>query len=132
MDHIWFPSEFLYCLKHAASEEYSSLSVILEEFPIFIAVHALAVEVVLVVDEIHLHSCSRNGSYLDYKWPVYVIDDDVHTRKSYDLMQLVLPFVNASIARHEGSYLLLPFLNALWKVSSNVRDVRFREIWKYL
>lgn len=47
-------------------------------------------------------------------------------------MELVLPFVNASISRHEGSDLLFHLLNTLWKVSSDVCDVRFRKVRKYL
>ena len=47
-------------------------------------------------------------------------------------MELILAFVDATVSRHEGSDFLLPLLNALWKVSSDFRYVRLREIWTHL
>ena len=38
-------------------------------------------------------------------------------------MKLVLSFIDAAIARHEGADLLLSFLYTLRKVSSDVSDI---------
>ena len=123
MDDVRSPSELLDCLKHTAGKEYGPFPIVLEELAVLVAIYALAMEIVLIVNEIDLHSCSGYGGNLDYKRPVYIVDDDVHTGESDDLVQLVFPFVNAPIAWHEGPDFLLPFLNALRKVSSDVGDV---------
>jgi hypothetical protein len=47
-------------------------------------------------------------------------------------VQLVLSLIDTAIARHERSDFLLSFLNTLREVSSDVRDIRLREIWEYL
>ena len=64
----------------------------------------------------------RDRRDLDHERTVHIVYDDIHSGESDDLVQLVFPFVNASIARHEGADFLLPFLNALRKVSSDVGD----------
>ena len=132
MDHVRCPSELLDCLEDTPCEEYGSFAVVLEEFSVFVKIYLFSVEIVLVINEVHLHSGSRNGCNLDYKRSVHIIDDDVHSRETDDLMKLVLSFVDAAIARHEGSDFLLSFLNSLRKVSSYVGYRRLREIWIYL
>ena len=132
MDYVRSPSELLYCLKDTSCEEYSSFAVILEEFTIFVIIDLLSVKVVFVVDEIYLHSCCRDRCHLDNKRSVHIIDDDVHSRETDHFVKLVLPFIDAAIARHEGSDFLLSFLDALRKISSYIGYRGLREIWKYL
>ena len=79
MDHVRCPSELLDCLEDTPCEEYGSFAVVLEEFTIFVIVDLLSVEVVLVVDEIYLHSCCRDRCHLDNKRSVHIIDDNVHS-----------------------------------------------------
>ena len=78
MDHIRSPSELLYGLKYTAGEEDGSLSVVGEEFAVLILVYAFAVEIVLIVNEVYLHSGCGYGCDLDYERPVDIADDDVH------------------------------------------------------
>ena len=132
MDDLGAPTQSLYCLEYAAGKEYGSFAIVGKEFAVVVAVHVLAVEIVLVINEIDLHPGRRNGCDLDYKRSVDIIDDDIHTGKAYDFVKLVLPLVDATVARHEGSYLLLPFLDALRKESSDVCDFGFGKIWEYL
>ena len=132
MDDVRSPSEFLYGLEHTASKEDGPFAVVCKEFPVLVLVNAFSVEVVLVVYEIDLHSCGRNGSNLDHKRPVNVVDDDVHAGEADYFVELVLPFVDTAVARHEGPYFLLPFLDALRKIPSDVCDFGFRKIWEYL
>ena len=132
VDHVRCPSEFLDCLENSSCKEYGSLAVILEEFAVRVAIYALTVEIVFVINEIHLHPGRGYGCDLDDKWSVHVVDDDVHARQPDHFVELILPFVDAAVPRHERAYFLLPFLNALRKISSDVCYRRFREIWKYL
>ena len=128
MDHVRSPSEFLYGLKYSSCKEDSSFPVVLEVISRFVAIYALAVEIIFIVNEIHLHSRCRNRRNLDYERSVYFIDDDIHTRQTDNFVKLVLSFVDATIAWHEGTDLLLPLLNALRKVSADVCYIRFREV----
>ena len=89
-------------------------------------------EIVFVVDEVYLHACRRNGRHLDHERPVDIVDYDVHAGKADHLVKLVLSFIDAAVSRHEGPYLLLPLLDSLRKVSSDICYVRFREIREYL
>ena len=118
MDDVRSPSELLYGLKYTACEEDSSFAVILEEVSVVVAIYAFSVEIVLIINEIHLHSGCRYRRNLDYERSVHVVDDDIHAGEADDLMKLILSFVDAAIARHERTDLLLPFLNTLRQVSS--------------
>ena len=95
------PPELLDRLQDSARKENRTLSVVFEEFPVLVAVDLLAVEIVFVVNEIHLHPGSGYGSNLYHKRPVYIVDDYVHSREADDFMQLVLPLVDAAESRHE-------------------------------
>ena len=117
------PPELLDRLEDAPGEEHGPFGIVLEEDSVVIPVNLLSLEIVLVVNEIHLHSCGRDGSDLDHERSVHVVDDNVHSRKPYDLVELVLPFVYASVAGHERPDFLLPFLDSLGKVSSYPGDV---------
>ena len=133
MDHVRSPPELLDCLKYASCEEYCPLAIILEEFSVLVEIYALSVEVVFVVNEIYLNTfCCGNGSNLDDNRSVHIIHDNVHSRESDDLMELVLSFVDAAVARHATTEYLLPFLNALREVSSYLGDFSFRKIRIYL
>ena len=43
-------------------------------------------------------------------------------------MELVLPFIDAAVARHEGTYFLFPFLDSLWKKTPYLGYVALGEI----
>ena len=120
VDDVWSPPELLYSLKYSAGKEYGSFSVILEELAAIVAIDALAVEIVLIINEIYLDSGSRNRCNLDHKRSVDIVDDDIHSREADHLMKLVLSLVDASISWHEGSDLLLSLLDSLRKVSADV------------
>ena len=114
MNHVWSPSELLHCLQDTAGKEDRSLAVILEELAAFIAVDALAVEIVLIINKVYLNSGGRNRCNLDHKRSVDIVDDDVHSRKTDHLMKLVLSLVDTAVSRHECSDLFLTLLNTLW------------------
>ena len=49
---------------------------------------------------------------------VVVIDDQVHSRQADHLVQLVAPFVDQTVTRHEGSNLISSFLHILGERSA--------------
>ena len=102
VNHVRSPSELLYGLEYSSCKEDGPLSVVAEEFTILVAVDTLSVEVILVVNEIDLHACCRNRCNLDYERSVYIVDDDVHSRKTDHFMELIFPFIYTSVPRHEG------------------------------
>ena len=57
MDDVRSPTEFLYCFKHTSCKEDCSFPIVLEEFSVFVAVDALAVEIILIINEVYLHPC---------------------------------------------------------------------------
>ena len=119
MDDVRSPSALLHGLKYTACEEDSSFAVILEEVSVVVAIYALSVEILLIINVIHLHSGCGYRRNLHYERSVHVVDDDIHAGEADDLMKLILSFVDAAIARHERTDLLLSFLNTLWQVSSD-------------
>ena len=101
MDDIRCPAKLLHCFENASCEEDRSFAIVLEEFAVVVAVNALAMEIVLVVDEIYLHSRCRYRCDLDHERSVHFVDHDVHAGKSDHLVELILSFVDASVAWHE-------------------------------
>ena len=100
MDDIRCPALFLHCFQDSSGKEDCTFVVISEESAFCIAEDTLAVEVVFIVDEIYLHTGS-SGCYLDDQRSVDIVDHDVHSRKSDDFMELVLPFIDAAISWYE-------------------------------
>ena len=67
-------------------KEDGSFAVVFIFLAVLVACHLALHEVVVVVDEVHLKACLRNGGYLDDERVVGVVDYKVHARKAYHLM----------------------------------------------
>jgi len=80
----------------------------------------LALEIIIVVDEIDLHACTLNGSYLYDEGMVGIINYQIHPGKADNLMKLVSSLVNGAITGHECPDLLPPFLYALWQITADL------------
>lgn len=120
MDYVGCPSELFDSLEHAARKKYGPFSIVFMENAVFVPVNAFSVEVVFVVNEVNLHSCSRYGGDLYDERPVHIVDNDIHARKADYLVQLVFPFIDASVSWHEGPDFFSSFLNALRQESSDL------------
>ena len=131
VDDVRGPAQFLGGLQDAAGEENGPVAIVGKEITLFIVGHLFAAEVIFVVDEVHLHAGGRDGSHLDYEGMIHVGNDDIHTGKADNLVQLVLPLVDAAISRHERTDFLLPLLNTLRQVTANQRNGGFRKIGGY-
>ena len=56
MYHVRCPAQLLDGLEHAPGEENGPFPIVLEELAVLVAVNLFSMEVVFVVDEIHLHA----------------------------------------------------------------------------
>ena len=132
MDDIRRPAQLFHRLQYAAGEEDGPFPIVREEFAVRIPVNLLAAEIIFIVDEIDLYTGGRDGGHLDDERTVYVAHDDVHAGKPDDFVQLVLPFVDAAIAGHEGADFLVALLDALGKFAAQLGDRGFRKVRKHL
>lgn len=71
------------------------------------------VEVVIVVDEVYLHTCRLDRGNLDDERVIGIVNDEVHAGESYHFMQLVSAFVDISPFGHKRSDFSAFFLNSL-------------------
>ena len=113
------PTQFLYCLKNAACKEDGALVVVAVVVAIGVAGHLTIVEIVVVVNEIDLHSGRLQRCHLDDERVVCVIDDKVHARQAYYLVQLVASLVYVAPLWGENPDLLAHVLCCLWQVAAN-------------
>jgi hypothetical protein len=120
VDHVGHPAEFADGLDDAAGVELAALDVVGKFLTVGVGVEEAAREVVVVVNEVDLHTCCLNGSHLDDERMVRVIDDQIHARETDDLMQLVATFVDHTESGHEGTNLVTGFLYALGKLASDL------------
>mgnify|MGYP003489659318 CR=1 FL=1 len=93
-------------------------------FAVFIVEHLPFVEVVIVVDEVNLHACGLYACHLDDERMVRIVDDDVQSRETDDLMQLVTAFVNVSPTGHKGTDFKSVFLYALGNLATGDGHLR--------
>ena len=128
VDDVRCPAKFFHGFQDAAGKENGTLSVVCEELALFVAVHLFAAEIVLIVDEVYLDAGGRYGCDLDDQGTVHVRDDDVHSGQADDLVKLVLSLVDAAVAGHKGTNLLLAFLNALRELTAYLGNPAFRKI----
>ena len=89
---------------------------------------ALATEEVRIVDKVNLYACGGNGGYLDDQWVVVVVYDDVDTRQSNHLVELVATLIDQPIAWHEDAYVMSCTLYMLREVTSNMCEVTLGQI----
>ena len=113
MDDVGGPAQLFHGLQHAAGEEDGPLVVVFEELAVLVEGELAAFEVVFVVDEINLHAGGGYRGDLDDQRPVEVADDDVQAGEADDLVQLVLPFVDAAVTGHEDTDLTAALHDAL-------------------
>ena len=113
MNHVGTPAQFLHRLEHTARVENGALHVVRIFLIILIKHHLTLVEVVIVVNEIHLHTGRLNRSHLDNQWMVRIINDNIHTRQTNHLVQLVAALVDISPAGHKRANLVATLLYGL-------------------
>ena len=127
MDYGRRPAQFLDRLQHAAGEKDGPFVVVGEFRTFAVGQHGLAREIVVVVDEIDLHARRGDRGDLDDELVVVVVDDEVHARKTYYLVELVPAFVDTAVARHEGTDFVPTLLHRLRESAAKSGSLR---LWK--
>ena len=97
---------------HLAQEE-AALVVVFEELVVRVVQDRLALEVGVVVDEVHLDAGSGDGRHLDDQGVVRVVHVQVHAAQSDDLVELVTMFVDFAKTWYEHAN-SLPFSWVPW------------------
>ena len=118
-------------LEHAACEKDGAHVVVGIFVALAVGKEALALEEVVVVDEVDLHPGRLYAGHFDYQRVVGVIYYQVHARQSDNFVQLISAFVHQAVARHEGAYLFAPFEDALRKVPADAGYLRLGQIGHY-
>ena len=113
MDDVGHPTQFLHRLQHATCEEDSAFTIVSIVFALLIFLHQALAEVVVVVDEIHLHLCRLYRGDLDDQRVVGVIDDQIHARQAYHFVQLSTALIDDAPFGHERADLVAALLNGL-------------------
>jgi len=129
VDDVGRPVLLLHRLDDATVEENGTVVVVLAKVALLV-VHEVFLlrEEVVVFDEINLHPCLLDGGHFDDERIVSVVDDEVHSRKADDLVELVAPVVDDTIAGHENADFLAAFLGGLGQVTPDEAHRGFRQI----
>lgn len=127
MDDIRRPAQFAHRLQNSAGEEDGALVVVRDQFVLGIKPSHFLLEVVLVVDEVYLHPCRRDGGDLDDQGVISVVDVEVHAAKTDDLMKLVTALVDDAKARHEYADFAAPLMDSLRNMPACLADWAFRK-----
>ena len=119
MYDVGFPTQLLDGFNGTAHEEDAALVVQFGRKFCFQTFVRIALEIVVVVNEVHLHSGGLQCGNFDNQRVVGVINNQVHTRETDNFMQLVASFVDASVFWHECSHFVASFLHAVRHVVSH-------------
>ena len=121
VDKVWTPAQLLYRLQHAAGIEDDTLIVVFVIHAILVHHLQTVLEVIVIINEIDLHTGRLDGSHLDNQRMVGIINDQIHTREADHLVQLVAAFVDGTPLGHEGAYFATVLLNSLRQCAAQQR-----------
>lgn len=96
VNYIGTPAKFLHGFQYTTRIEDSAAVVVVILYAVF--VHSLhpILEIIIIIDEIYLHTCGLDRSYFYNKGVVSIIDNQVHTGEANHFVQLVPALVNVS------------------------------------
>ena len=125
VNYIGTPAKFLHGFQYTTRIEDSAAVVVVILYAVF--VHSLhpILEIIIIIDEIYLHTCGLNRSNFYNKGVISIVDDQVHTGEANHFVQLVPALVNVSPFGHKSSDFTAFFLYRLWKVSTYIGHFGF-------
>lgn len=132
MDNIGYPPQFFHGLHNAAHKEYAALVVVVEVFSFVVDQEILPQEIVVVIDKIDLHAGRLYRCHLDNQRMIGIIDDKVHSRQTYHLMQLIATLIDITVFGHESTDFPPSLLNALRQISTYRCNFRIGKIRSHL
>ena len=118
MHQVGFPAELAHGLDGAAHEEYRAFVIDLGPVHGLELRRGVAVEVVVVVDEVYLQARGLECGYLDDEGMVRIVDDDVHSRETDYFVKLIAAFVDGTVFGHKTSNFRSFFLKSLRKTAA--------------
>ena len=65
MDHVRGPAKFLHGFQRAFAEEYHALCIIIKKLILVIAENGLALEIIIIIHEVHLQAGIGQRCYFD-------------------------------------------------------------------
>ena len=127
VNDVWCPRQFANSLENAAGKEDGPFIVVGHKLVFGVIPSHLLFEVVLVVDEVNLHPCRWDGGHFDDERVVGVVDVEVHSAKTDDLVKLVTAFIDDTKTGHKHADFAASFVDALGDLPGGFTDVAFRE-----
>ena len=128
MDDVRRPAQFAHGFKHAAHKEEAAFVVVFEEISIRVLQDSLALEVSVVVDEVHLNAGRGDGGHLDDQRVIRIVHVEVHAGKANDLMELVSALIDLAKSWHEHADFLSFLVRPLGQHARDVAHRGFREV----
>lgn len=120
MDQMRLPCQFTHCLEGASTEEEHTLVVVGTEFAVIVVEAFVFGEILLIVNEVDLHTSRWDRAHLDDELVVGIVDNKIHSRKANHLMELVFAFVDIAETRHENTYFAASFLDEGRQIATHV------------
>ena len=121
------PGQFADGLQNTPSEEDGPFVVVSDQLVLGVQPGHLLFEVVLVVDEVDLHPGRGDGSDLDDERVIGVVDVEIHSAETDDLMELVTALVDDAEPGHEDTDFAAALVDALRDLPGGFADIAFRE-----
>jgi len=128
VDDVRSPAQLADRFQNATHKEQAAFVVVGKHCAFVVFQNGLALEVRVVVNEVNLNACRRDGRHLDDQGVVGVVDVQVHPGETNDLVKLVATFVDFSETWHEHANLLSFLMRSLGQLPRNMAHCGFREV----
>ena len=113
MYDVGAPAELAYGLDSSPDEENSAFIVNVGPVDGFVLGGVVAVEKIVIVDEVYLQTGGLKCCNLNDEGVVGVINDDVHARQTNHFMELIAALVYSTVFGHESAHFGAFFLKTL-------------------
>ena len=119
MDDVRRPVQLLDGFNNSFGKENRPFVIVREQIPVLIGKNRLSPKIFLVVNEVDLHALLGDRGHFDDQGHVHVVDDQIHSRQTDYLVQLMSPLIDHSKSRHEHPNLGTLVMHLLWHFKSH-------------
>ena len=127
VDDVRRPAQLAHRFQNTSGKEDGALIVVGNKLVLGVKPSHLLFEVVLVVDEVHLHPGSGDGRHLDDQRVIGVVHVEVHAAQANDLVQLVPALIDDAKPGHEHADFAAALMNSLGNLPGSLADGAFRK-----
>ena len=106
MDDIGHPTQLLDSFQYATSKENGTLTIVCIVNAVLVNSHLTLGEIIVVINEIDLDACLGDRGHFDNQWVVCIVNNQIHTRETDDLMQLSAALIDIAPFGHERTNLV--------------------------